>query len=343
MSARRFYSSTTRITDLRSEPYDTVVLDRDQWAGGDYVVGTVTGRPSRLYQVEQDSGRMSEVMPGDEVVGVFGRREATLEAVGSWTQIGKDGRFQAMTGAGLFGKITSVAPYLPALMTLDYAGHVVRDGRKLQMDDFVEASPEGSLEVPVIMLIGTSMSSGKTTTGRIIIHALREMGLKVAAGKFTGAARYRDILSFKDAGADHILDFMDVGLASTVVAPERFRIAMAAMIDRVAALDVDVLVAEAGASPLEPYNGDIAVEVLQPNICLNVLCASDPYAVVGVKNAFGVKPQLVTGPATNTASGIELVRKLTGCTALCLLEPQSLGPLRELLRAALPGGTTGSQ
>ncbi len=335
MSGRRFFSSTTRITDFRSAAYEVAPVRRDSWDGCDYVVGRVTGRPSTYYQVELDTGRMCAVMPGDEIIGVFGRREATLEAVGSWTEIGDDGKFHAMTSAGLFGKVTSVAPYLAGLVSLDYLGHVMRAGQKLCMNDFVEAVPEASLEIPVIMLIGTSMSSGKTTTGRIIIHELKEMGLKVAAGKFTGAARYRDILNFRDAGADHILDFMDVGLASTVVAPERFRIAMAGIIDRVAALDVDVLVAEAGASPLEPYNGGIAVEYLKQNICLNVLCASDPYAVVGVQMAFGMQPHLVSGPAANTTSGIKLVEKLTGCTALCLLEPDSLPALRKLLREAL--------
>lgn len=278
---------------------------------------------------------MSEVMPGDEVIGVFGQREATLEAVGSWEAIADDDKFEAMTSAGLFGKTTSIAPYIAPLMSLKYFGHVLRNNRKLGMVDFVSSTPEIPLRVPVIMLTGTSMSAGKTTTGRIIIHELKAMGLKVAAGKFTGAARYRDILSFKDAGADYIMDFTEAGLPSTVCPPATFRSAMTRMMSQVAAWDVDVLVAEAGASPMEPYNGDIALEFLKPQICMSILCASDPYAVVGVRKAFGMQPDLVSGPAANTQAGIELVARLSGSEALCLLEPANLPVLRTLLKQSL--------
>ena len=63
--------------------------------------------------------------------------------------------------------------------------------------------------MPVVLLIGTSMSAGKTTTGRIIVHELKRAGLRVAGAKFTGAGRYRDVLAFGDAGADTIIDFVD--------------------------------------------------------------------------------------------------------------------------------------
>jgi len=105
----------------------------------------------------------------------------------------------------------------------------------------------------------------------------------------------------------------------------------------VAALKPDVLVAEAGASPLEPYNGDIAIDALQKHVRLVGLSASDPYAVVGVQTAFGLTPNLITGPATNTSAGIALAEKLTGIPALNLLDPDAALPkLGRILRDALP-------
>ena len=66
-----------------------------------------------------------------------------------------------------------------------------------------------------------------------------------------------------------------------------------------------------------------------------VLCASDPYAVVGVVRAFDRPPDLVAGGATNTEAGVELVGRLTGLEALNLLNESSRPRLRALLEAKL--------
>ena len=332
-----FLSSLTRISDLHEKGFDTRPLPRKEWATGDYVVGRVTGRPTGLYIVELANGRMIDVLEGDLVVGALGDRCATQEGVGEWQAIGPAGEFHALTSAGVFGKATSTSALVPELMTMSYLGHAFRDDRHLRMHDFVPSVADKRLDVPVILLVGTSMSAGKTTTGRFIIHELRKSGLRIVGAKFTGAGRYRDILTYRDAGADAILDFVDAGLPSTVVPRKVFKTAMRYMLNRVAALKPDVLVAEAGASPLEPYNGDIAIDALQKHVRLVGLSASDPYAVVGVQTAFGLTPNLITGPATNTSAGIALAEKLTGIPALNLLDPDAALPkLGRILRDALP-------
>ncbi len=72
------------------------------------------------------------------------------------------------------------------------------------------------------------------------------------------------------------------------------------------------------------------------NVCCTVLCASDPYAVVGVREAFKIEPDIVTGPTANTQAGIDLVRKLTGLEALNLLDLDSIPRLLEILKRRLP-------
>jgi hypothetical protein len=99
--------------------------------------------------------------------------------------------------------------------------------------------------------------------------------------------------------------------------------------------EADVIVAEVGASPLEPYNGKAAVELLDEQIAFTVLCASDPYAVVGIEDAFGHPPDLVAGMATNTTAGIDLVEQLADCPALNLREERTKEPLGDLLADAL--------
>jgi len=323
-------SSLTRISDLSHESYDVTQIRRDRWATGDYVAGEITGAPHRIYRIELASGRMVHAMPGDWVIGAFGNRAATLEGVGSWSEI-QNNSMQAMTSAGLFGAVTSMSQMIPPALNLNYLGHVVRNSEKVCMSDFAITPSDGKFSVPTILLVGTSMSAGKTTTGRLIVHELEKMGKNVIGAKLTGAGRYRDILSFHDAGADAIFDFVDVGLPSTVVPEKTFRSAIRPLLHKIDSLNPDFLVAEAGASPLEPYNGAAAIEELGNNIQCTVLCASDPYAVVGVEQAFGLKPDMVCGPATSTSAAIDLVHKLSATEALNVMDPDCLPPLRNIL------------
>jgi hypothetical protein len=337
MKPHYFFSSVTRTTDLWQRPFDTQMLDRENWATGDYVVGRVTVKRNRLYQCETKTGRMADVVRGDLIVGALGQRAATLEGVGDWRAVSENLKMEALTGAGLLGKATSISPLLPELMRLDYLGHVTRDGRKLAMEDFVAPVEPRQFDKPVVLLIGTSMSAGKTSSGQVIIRALNYLGLNVAAAKLTGAARYRDILKFRDAGANCVVDFVDAGLPSTVCPEPRFRNALELMLTKIADSDPDVLVAEAGASPMEPYNAGLVVEYLANLARFTVLCASDPYAVLGVQTAYGdhLKADLVSGPATNTTAAIALVKQLSGLPALSLLDRRTYPELTTLLKNAL--------
>lgn len=322
-------SSLTRVSDFERHAFDVARLPKDQWATGDYVVGEITGPTNWLHNIELASGRMVEKYVGDHVVGALGNRAATLEVVGSWLDIADD-RMNAMTSAGLFGAITSQSSIIPATTKLRYMGHAVRHGTKLTLGDFAISS-EGEFDVPTILLVGTSMSAGKTTAGRLIIHELQKMGKTVIGAKLTGAGRYRDILSFHDAGAEHVFDFVDAGLPSTIVPEDDFRQAIRPLLRHIGGLRPDVLVAEAGASPLEPYNGAAAIDELGSNVTCTVLCASDPYAVVGVQKAFDLKPDMVAGPAASTSAGIDLVAELAAIPALNVMDPNCLPELRNIV------------
>lgn len=337
MKPHYFFSSVSRCSDLWLTPFDTRKLDRQHWATGDFVVGRITGKRNRLYECETKTGRMARMVRGDLLVGALGRRSATLEGVGDWRAENESGELEALTSAGLLGCSTSISPMLPELMRMEYLGHVSRDGNKVNMADFVIPETPRKLDIPVILLIGTSMSSGKTTAGQVIIRALKYMGLEVVAAKLTGAARYRDILTFRDAGARSVYDFVDAGLPSTVCSEQRYRAALELLLSKIAASEASVLVAEAGASPLEPYNGATVVEYLSDLTRFTVLCASDPYAVLGVQTAYGngLKADLVSGPAANTTAATRLVRELCGHPSLNLLDRRNYPQLTEMLKDAL--------
>lgn len=142
-------------------------------------------------------------------------------------------------------------------------------------------------------------------------------------------------MSFGDAGADILFDFVDAGLPTTVVPEDEYRSAITGLLARVAATDATVAVIEAGASPLEPYNGGTLVELLGDNVAFTILSASDPYAVVGIQTAWERSFDLVAGPTANTEAGVALVHKLSGLPALDLLDFDSYSSLRQRLEVAV--------
>ncbi len=337
MKGKVFLASVARIADFEAASFDCVPMPREDWEPGDYVVGRITIPPGGMQNIELCSGRLIQASTGDLVLGALAVRHATLEVVGSYHEVGDDGHMELLSGGGLLGRSTSVSGVLPALMQIDYQGHVVRAGHKLGMRDFAKRpSARTQYAAPTILIIGTSMSAGKTTAAKVIIRQLKHAGYRVVGAKLTGAGRYRDVLAMSDAGADAIVDFVDVGLPSSVLDPEEYRERLRDLLGLISEHEPDVVVAEAGASPLEPYNGEIVLEELSDAVSLKVLCASDPYAVVGVMQGFDIIPDLVAGLATSTSAGVELVEKLSRAKALNLLDPEAMPSLRALLDRATP-------
>jgi hypothetical protein len=339
--SRVLLTSLTRISPLAADRlsgtlelgdgFAAEAVARSRWTMGDYVLGRVCPDSPLSVPFELASGRLVEVGAGDLVIGALGDRAATLEAVGSYRDVADDGVLDALTPAGLLGRVTSRSDLIPELVRLDYVGHVCVDGRVLAMRDCIPTPPAVAFRLPVVLLIGSSMSAGKTTTGRVLVRLLRDSGRRVVAAKLTGAARYRDVLSLGDAGAEWIFDFVDAGLPSSICPPQEYREALSGLLARIASTPADVAVFEAGASPLEPYNGSTAIDMLSAHLSCMVLCASDPYAAAGIIAAFGRRPDVVAGPAVNTDAGVALVEKLTGVRALDTRAAGSAEALRQIL------------
>jgi hypothetical protein len=342
-TTRTVIGSVARIADFSRHPPEVMPVDRSAWRTGDYVVGEMIDATAP-FAVEGPDGAAVPLQPGDRLIGALGRRAATLEIVGDWTEVGDDLVLDTLTIAGVLGRVTSAAVDAGPIARLRYLGHAAYDGEPQTMTGSVEPVAPRTLDVPTVLIIGTSMAAGKTVSAVAIVRELKALGLRVAGTKVSGVGRYRDTLAMRDAGADFIADFVDAGLPSTAVPRSEYEPALATLASKLAAAEPDVLVAEAGASPLEPYNADVAVELLEHAVQLTVLCASDPYAVVGVMQAFGTRPDLVSGRATSTEAGRALVDRLVGIPSLNMLEEANRPALRRFLVQRLgladPGAAT---
>ncbi len=336
------FGSVTMIADLPEWPFQYHPIPRAHWEAGDYVVAEVLPQGEGTHEgFELSTGRHIQAMTSDLLVGAFARRFATLEAGGSFEDIGEDGMMHCMSQGGCFGLITSKSRFTPKLMRIRYAGHVMVDGQKTNMRDHVPEPPDAKFELPVLLVVGTSMSAGKTFAARVAVRLLKELGHTVVGAKLTGAGRRRDVLSMSDAGAHYIFDFIDAGLPTTVCPPEEYKTAISGLLSRIADTDATVAVIEAGASPLEPYNGATVAELLGDYTAYTVLCASDPYGVVGIQEAWHRKFDLVAGPSANTEAGIQLVERLCDLPALDLMSDESYPDFMRRLEEAFGVRGTG--
>lgn len=333
---RTLLGSLTRITDFDRWLPEVEPRPLETWARGDYVVVEMIADGPETYAVETTDGSSVDLRPGDRMIGALGTRAATLEVVGDWREVGEDLRMQTLTAAGVLGVCTSAAMDSSRMANVRYLGHAVRAGEVCTMKGFVTPVDERELHAPVILIIGTSMDSGKTMGAVAMIRELEAMGKRVAGAKATGVGRLRDTLAMHEAGAYVIADFVDAGLPSTVVPPDEYEQALRLLISKLAATEPDVVIIEAGASPLEPYCGDVAMRVLADHVAITVLCASDPYAVMGVIGAFGMKPDLVSGRSTATEAGIELIDRLVGVPAMNMIDRENRPAIAAFLRENLP-------
>ncbi len=335
MNNEFIFTSLTRISDLSENPFAVIKAKKDSWKTGDYVAARVINNARGWFKAESFDGRMIDLMKDDLLIGALGERYATLEATGTWKKVESNGRMHLLTGAGLFGKLTSKSFFIPSIVEVQYIGHVSRNNKPLNMMDFVPKIEDTKFDLPVILFVGTSMSAGKTTAARIVTRLLKNTGLKVVGAKLSGAGRFKDILAVKDAGAVQVFDFVDVGLPSSIYDPEQYIIALRKLMSMIAKTNADVAIIEIGASPLEPYNGDIAIEAIRKHVKCTILCASDPYAVYGVMKSFNLKPSIVSGPATNTLGGIDLIYRLCKVKGLNIIDTKMLPKLEKILKNKL--------
>jgi len=335
MNPKHIYASLTRISDLEEKGFVVEAISKDQWQTGDYVVCKILDTGSSILKIELRSGRMRGVIGGEYLVGALGERFATLEATGTWKKVKVDMKMTVLTGAGLIGKLTSKSAFIPNMIEVKYLGHTKRKGKKITMDDFVKPIKNMPFKTPVVLFVGTSMSAGKTTSARIVTNLLKQASFKVVGAKISGAGRFKDILAVKDVGADAVIDFVDAGLPSTICPRKVFLKKLNYIKNFISSVDPDFAVIEVGASPLEPYNGDLAIEAIKDQIKFIILSASDPYGVYGIIKAFKLKPDIVTGVATNTIAGRNLVENLCDVKALNIIDPENTNELKKMLNEKL--------
>jgi hypothetical protein len=196
-------------------------------------------------RIESPHGRRAQLYKDDEIVVAYGERYAPdqFEAV-----VPDDlGPCDLVAGGGVAGKVLSRHARIRRATQIQPIG-LIADSFGRPVNLMQHALPLRTLREgrpQVIAVAGASMNAGKTTTAAGLIYGLSRAGLRVAATKVTGTGSGGDVWSMIDAGAARVLDFTDMGHASTAGLPhERIEAVALSLIAHVATGGADVVVVE---------------------------------------------------------------------------------------------------
>lgn len=292
-------------------------------AEGAVLAVEILNSKSTYNTLELTSGRMAKVAKGDIVVGALGHRQALFGYSGHLpTQLKAGDVIQMLNIGGVLGLCDSINPskgqpfdcrVLGAVLNFPYLGERIGvpayvGYRPLDYDARLEAHG-----IPVVAIAGSCMEAGKTAAACAIIAHMRRCGLAIHAFKATGVSLRRDVLAMEDAGAKRGMIFTDLGVVTTTAknGPAITR----ALLTEMAEGKPDAIVFELGDGLLGAYGVEAILlqDDIRKALTAVVLSANDPVAAWGgvklLREKFKIEPAAVTGPATDNAVGVNIIKE----------------------------------
>ena len=181
----------------------------------------------RVIEVDRHSSlqcvdrRSHSIFDGDYILAAFGNRYATSQYEGYVPEQPLD-VYHIIGAGGVIGivrtKNASLEDYEPT--TVELIGYCCEpDGSVINTlfrnQKRITFTGEVPNQAKIILSIGSTMDSGKTTTAAHIARGLKTTGKQVAFIKLTGTVYTKDIDYVADCGADVAMDFSNIGFPST--------------------------------------------------------------------------------------------------------------------------------
>jgi hypothetical protein len=190
---------------------------------GDVVYGKIT-RIGQHAELENKSGRIHRINEGSTAIFVFGNRYAPdyYEGTIPTTMTIK---VDLLARSGIIGHVQVKNSSVSEPTHVKVLGYICdADGKVLNTRHHSLIKPKETKKKEdrskLILTVGTSMNSGKSTSATACCWALTSMGYDVRASKVTGTASLKDILHMQDAGASIVNDFTSFGFPSTYLLDE---------------------------------------------------------------------------------------------------------------------------
>lgn len=190
---------------------------------GDLVYGRIV-RLGQHSELENQSGRIHSMNDGSRAVFVFGNRYAPDYYEG-YIPCSPQNEVDLLARSGVIGNVTVKNASIKDPTRVKVLGYVVdEEGKVLNTRQFPLFTPHDTVKrnsrSKLVLVVGTAMNSGKSTSAVACCWALSTMGHGVRASKITGTASLKDILHMQDAGAQIVIDFSHLGYPSTFMLSE---------------------------------------------------------------------------------------------------------------------------
>jgi hypothetical protein len=299
-----------------SFPHRVIVLDEEIMPrSGDVVAVRALSESATYGNLELGSGRLARITMGDIIIGVLGSRRALKGFVGDVPKsIEKGLKINLLNMGGVIGVCSGHHSSFSDAIDVEVLGMVTTDGKTVANIDENALPPSSKLSasVPVIVIAGACMNSGKTVAATEIIKQANHSGLRVAGAKMSGIAALRDTLNMQDHGAFATASFIDCGLPSTANVEDMAPFAKA-ILNHLNGLNPDLIVVELGDGIVGGYSVDTVLRdsSFRKAVSTFVFCASDYVGVIGgaaVLNGFGIDIDVVAGSVTDSQMGEDYIQ-----------------------------------
>jgi len=283
-------------------------LDRPPIAGD-----VVYGRVSRLGQhstLENRNGRIHILNDGSRAVFVYGNRYAPDHYEGIVPN-GPQSEVDMLARSGVVGEVRVRNSALKDPTRVRVLGFVCHeDGSPVNTLDNPLISPRISVKAArrskLVLVVGTSMNSGKSMAAAACCWALSSMGHEVRASKITGTASLKDILLMSDCGASRYTDFTHFGHPSTYMLTEAELLRIFNQTDLAYANNPkNYWVVELADGILQRETAMLLSHAdIRSRIHRLVFCAGDALGCLGgvavLRERFGLSPDAVSGVVSSS-------------------------------------------
>ncbi len=202
--------------DVHNFSVDTTIINTHTPKMGDVAVFRVLQANGGYIMSTQKTS--SYLFEGDLVMLAFGARYATNQYEG-YVPDRPVLQCQLLGRGGVVGIMASKnATFRGVPAQLELVGYAVHPtGKVINTTEYHQLETFNPYKIPakVILSVGSSMDSGKTTSAAWLCGGLRAAGKKVAYIKLTGTTFPKDASLNVDRGAHYATDFSDFGFPST--------------------------------------------------------------------------------------------------------------------------------
>ena len=250
-------------------------------------------------------------------------------------------RAHLLAPSGIVGQVQSRNRLAPPPVEVEALGYVYDEAGESVYLSRNRLRSRHAVDLPTLLVLGSEMSSGKTTAMTGLVRAFFEAGLRVGAAKVSGTARRGDLLRMRDAGAFRTLDFIAFGHASTyLLGKEDLLDVFRSTVGHLAAAGVEVVVLEMGDGILQRETAQLlSSSEVRDQVDAVLFSATDLLNAHAAHEILVRRLDLplkaVTGTVANSALGIREVEERTGVP--CYNAVTSKGEkLVEALRTVFP-------